>query len=120
MKMTRILAFLAAALLVNVASLASAQNIVVGGKNFTEQQIMSQLTAQLLQAKGFKVDVKSGMGSAGLRQAEENGQIDVYWEYTGTSLMTHNNINDRMSAADTYSTVNELEAVKGHVRLNPA
>ena len=57
MKMTRILAPVVGALLVNVASCALAQNIVVGGKNFTEQQIMSQMTAQLPQAKGFKVDV---------------------------------------------------------------
>ena len=41
MKMTRILAFVAGALLVNVTSPVTAQNIVVGGKNFTEQQIMS-------------------------------------------------------------------------------
>ena len=120
MKMTRILAFVAGALLVNIASLAMAQNIVVGGKNFTEQQIMSQMTAQLLQAKGFKVDIKAGMGSAVLRQAQENGQIDVYWEYTGTSLITYNKINDRMSAADTYAKVKELDAAKGLVWLNPS
>ncbi len=120
MKMTRILAFVAASLLVNIASLATAQNIIVGGKNFTEQQIMSQMTAQLLQAKGFKVDIKAGMGSAVLRQAQENGQIDVYWEYTGTSLITYNKINDRMSAADTYAKVKELDAAKGLVWLNPS
>jgi len=120
MKMTRILAFVAGALLVNVTSPVTAQNIVVGGKNFTEQQIMSQMTAQLLQAKGFKVDVKAGMGSAVLRQAQENGQIDVYWEYTGTSLITYNKINDRMSAADTYAKVKDLDAAKGLVWLNPS
>ncbi|TMH65801.1 MAG: glycine betaine ABC transporter substrate-binding protein [Betaproteobacteria bacterium] len=118
--MTRILAFVAGALLVNVTSPVTAQNIVVGGKNFTEQQIMSQMTAQLLQAKGFKVDVKAGMGSAVLRQAQENGQIDVYWEYTGTSLITYNKINDRMSAADTYAKVKDLDAAKGLVWLNPS
>jgi len=120
MKVTRILAFVAGALLVNVTSPVTAQNIVVGGKNFTEQQIMSQMTAQLLQAKGFKVDVKAGMGSAVLRQAQENGQIDVYWEYTGTSLITYNKINDRMSAADTYAKVKDLDAAKGLVWLNPS
>ncbi|HEY3178319.1 MAG TPA: glycine betaine ABC transporter substrate-binding protein [Casimicrobiaceae bacterium] len=120
MKMTRSLAFVGAALLVNIASLATAQNIVVGGKNFTEQQIMSQMTAQLLQSKGFKVDIKAGMGSAVLRQAQESGQIDVYWEYTGTSLITYNKINDRMSAADTYAKVKELDAAKGLVWLNPS
>ena len=120
MNKTRILAFAAGALLVNLATSAMAQNIVVGGKNFTEQQIMSQMTAQLLQAKGFKPDVKAGMGSAVVRQAQENGQIDVYWEYTGTSLITYNKINDRLSPADTYAKVKELDAAKGLVWLNPA
>jgi len=120
MKKTGILALAAAALLVNVATSSLAQTIVVGGKNFTEQQIMSQMTAQLLQAKGFKPDVKAGMGSAVVRQAQENGQIDVYWEYTGTSLITYNKINDRLSPADTYAKVKELDAAKGLVWLNPS
>jgi len=120
MNKTRILALAAGALLVNLATSAMAQNIVVGGKNFTEQQIMSQMTAQLLQAKGFKPDVKAGMGSAVVRAAQENGQIDVYWEYTGTSLITYNKINDRLSPADTYAKVKELDAAKGLVWLNPS
>jgi osmoprotectant transport system substrate-binding protein len=119
MKTTRILAFLAASLLI-VAVNATAQTIVVGGKNFTEQQIMSQMTAQLLQAKGFKPDVKAGMGSAVVRQAQESGQIDVYWEYTGTSLITYNKINERMSPAETYAKVKALDAAKGLVWLNPS
>jgi osmoprotectant transport system substrate-binding protein len=120
MKKTRIFAYLAGSALTITASLAAAQNIVVGGKNFTEQQLMSQMTAQLLKAKGFNVDVKAGMGSAVLRQAQESGQIDVYWEYTGTSLITYNKISERMSAADTYAKVKELDAAKGLVWLNPS
>jgi osmoprotectant transport system substrate-binding protein len=113
-------AFLASAVLSTTVTSVLAQTIVVGGKNFTEQQIMSQMTAQLLQAKGFKPDVKAGMGSAVLRQAQESGQIDVYWEYTGTSLITYNKINDRLSPADTYAKVKELDAAKGLVWLNPS
>src|SRR5438309_3636735 len=120
MKAARVISFLAAAFLLPLASIASAQNIVVGGKNFTEQQIMSQMTAQLLQAKGYKVEVKAGMGSAVLRQAQESGQIDVYWEYTGTSLITYNKIATPLSASDTYAKVKELDAAKGLVWLNPS
>ena len=65
---------------------ASAQTIVVGGKSFTEQQLMTAMTVQLLKAQGFSPDRKAGMGSAAVRTAMENGQIDVYWEYTGTAL----------------------------------
>ncbi|HWD35140.1 MAG TPA: glycine betaine ABC transporter substrate-binding protein [Casimicrobiaceae bacterium] len=120
MKTKPMLTGLAAAALLSFAALAAAQTIVVGGKNFTEQQIMSQMTAQLLKAKGFNVDVKAGMGSAVVRQAQESGQIDVYWEYTGTSLITYNKIKERMSAPDTYKKVKELDAAKGLVWLNPS
>jgi osmoprotectant transport system substrate-binding protein len=100
---------------------ASAQTpIVVGGKNFTEQQIMAEMTAQLLNAKGFKADKRSGMGSSVLRQAQESGQVDVYWEYTGTSLITYNKITDKLSAEETYKRVKELDAQKGLVWLNPS
>ena len=71
-----------------MALTAQAADIVVGGKNFTEQQLLSAITGQLLSAKGFNVDNRGGMGSAAVLQAMENGQIDVDWEYTGTSLIT--------------------------------
>jgi osmoprotectant transport system substrate-binding protein len=99
---------------------AQAQNVVVGGKNFTEQQIMAEMTTQLLKAKGFTVDKRAGLGTAPLRQAQEAGQIDVYWEYTGTSLITFNKVTDKMDAAATYAKVKELDAAKGLVWLNPS
>jgi osmoprotectant transport system substrate-binding protein len=120
MKMNRFSMLAAGLVAATISTAAMAQNIVVGGKDFTEQQIMAQMTAQLLKAKGFTVDVKSGMGSAVVRQAQENGQIDVYWEYTGTSLITYNKINDRLSADDTYAKVKALDAAKGLVWLNPS
>jgi osmoprotectant transport system substrate-binding protein len=110
----------AGAVLVAGSAAAMAQAIVVGGKNFTEQQIMAAMTAQLLKAKGFNPEVKAGMGSAVLRQAQESGQIDMHWEYTGTSLITYNKVTERMSAPDTYKKVKELDAAKGLVWLNPS
>jgi osmoprotectant transport system substrate-binding protein len=99
---------------------ATAQTVVVGGKNFTEQQIMSEMTALLLRAKGLTVDKRAGLGSAALRQAQENGQVDVYWEYTGTSLITYNKVTDKLDPAATYAKVKELDAAKGLVWLNPS
>lgn len=102
------------------ASVAASDSVVVGGKNFTEQQIMAEMTSQLLRAKGFTVDTRAGMGSAVLRQAQENGQVDVYWEYTGTSLITYNKIEERLGAEETYARVKELDAQKGLVWLAPS
>jgi osmoprotectant transport system substrate-binding protein len=110
-----------AALVLSLTPLAAqAQNVVVGGKNFTEQQIMAEMTTQLLKAKGFTVDKRAGLGTAPLRQAQEAGQIDVYWEYTGTSLITFNKVTDKMDAAATYAKVKELDAAKGLAWLNPS
>ena len=123
MKMlTRLAAGLAAMLAAGAAQVSPilAQNVVVGGKNFTEQQLMAEMTAQLLKAKGFTVDKRAGLGTAALRQAQEAGQVDVYWEYTGTSLITFNKIADKLDAAATYARVKELDAAKGLVWLNPS
>lgn len=116
----KLLGLIAAAALTLGAAAASAQTVVVGGKNFTEQQLMAEMTAQLLTAKGFTVDKRAGLGSAPLRQAQEAGQIDVYWEYTGTSLITYNKVEERLDAEATYQRVKELDAEKGLVWLEPS
>src|SRR5213080_2469217 len=98
---------------------AVAQTIVVGGKAFTEQQIMTAMTVALLKAKGFTPDRKAGMGSAAVRSALENGQVDVYWEYTGTALGVFNKINDKFnSAEEAYRKIKEVDAPKGIIWLN--
>ena len=100
---------------------AAAQTIVVGGKAFTEQQIMTAMTVELLKARGFSPKREAGMGSAAVRAALENGQVDVYWEYTGTGLGVFNKITDKFaSAEDTYKRIKEVDAAKGLVWLNPS
>ncbi|MGR2740748.1 glycine betaine ABC transporter substrate-binding protein [Billgrantia sp. Q4P2] len=106
--------------LAGVLSITHASDLVVGGKNFTEQQIIASMTGQYLEGLGYQVDTRAGMGSAVLRQAQENGQIDLYWEYTGTSLISFNGISERLGPEETYATVQELDAEKGLVWLNPS
>jgi osmoprotectant transport system substrate-binding protein len=102
-----------------LASAVCAQTIVVGGKAFTEQQIMTAMTVALLKAKGFTPDRKAGMGSAAVRSALENGQIDVYWEYTGTALQVFNKITDKFDSADAaYKKIKEVDGAKGIVWLD--
>lgn len=108
------------AALIGAAGSVQAEEIVVGGKNFTEQQILASATEQYLSAKGYDVSDRSGMGSAAVRQAMENGQIDIYWEYTGTSLITYNKVTEKLNAQQTYDKVKELDAKKGIVWLKPS
>lgn len=65
--------------------LATEKTIVIGAKNFTENFILAELAKQLLESKGFKTINKTGVGSYVARKALESGQIDMYYEYTGTA-----------------------------------
>jgi len=99
---------------------AGAAEITVGGKNFTEQLLVTEMTSQLLQANGFKVNKREGMGSKVVRSAQENGQVDIYWEYTGTSLVTYNKVKEQLSVDETFKRVKELDMKKGLVWLSPS
>jgi len=120
MRVSRWLQITTFTLATTMASLSMAKSVVVGGKNFTEQFILSEITSEILENKGFDVDTRTGMGSVVVRQAQENGQVDLYWEYTGTSLITYNKIDESMSPDETYDTVKELDAEKGIVWLEPS
>ncbi len=62
--------------------------ITVGSKNFTEQYILGELYAQALEANGFNVEKRLDLGSEQIAdKALQNGQIDMYPEYTGTALV---------------------------------
>ncbi len=100
--------------------LCQAIEIKLGGKNFTEQYIIAEATHQLLKAKGFDSSKIDGMGTSVLRKAMEHGQIDVYWEYTGTSLVAFNKIKDRLDPQATYAKVKKLDAKKGITWLTPS
>ena len=119
MNRRRLLALLAATPFATSA-FAEQKSVVVGGKTYTEQMIEAEITSQLLRAKGFTVDTRTGLGTAALRQAQESGQVDIYWEYTGTSLITFNKIKERLTPDASYAKVKELDAAKGLVWLNPA
>ena len=62
-------------------------SITVGSKNFDEQFILGEIYAQALEAAGFKVEKKLNLGSEQIAyKALKSGQVDMYPEYTGTSL----------------------------------
>jgi len=102
------------------AALVSSQDIVVGGKNFTEQYLVAEMTKQLLEKEGFNVEVRVGLGSNIVRQAQENGEVDIYWEYTGTSLTLYNKVKEKMTPQQGYEAVKRLDSRKGLVWLQPS
>jgi osmoprotectant transport system substrate-binding protein len=70
-------------------SSSNATPIKVGSKDFTEEFILGEMYALALENSGFKVERKLNLGGTPVAQAGlENGQIDLYPEYTGTALLT--------------------------------
>lgn len=100
------------------AGKAVAGPIRIGGKNFTEQLILSSMTSQYLRAKGYGTELTGGLGSTLMRTAHETGELDVVWEYTGTSLIVYNRVLEKMDGEQTYHRVRELDAAKGLIWLD--
>jgi osmoprotectant transport system substrate-binding protein len=68
----------------------SGAEFTVGSKEFTEQLILGQITLQVLENAGATVNDQIGLaGTVAARKALESGDIDMYWEYTGTGWITH-------------------------------
>ena len=98
------------------------KKIVIGGKNFTEQYILSGIAKVLLENRGFKVDMKTGVGSTVARQSLVNGQIDLYYEYTGTAYTIYYKQDDRSIMTDRdrcYNWVKNADYKKGLIWLDP-
>jgi osmoprotectant transport system substrate-binding protein len=65
----------------------ASDTVVIGSANFTESQIIANIYAQALQAKGVKVDLRPPIGSRETYfPAIKEGSIDLIPEYTGTLL----------------------------------
>jgi len=64
------------------------RDMTVGSKNFTEQLVLGELLAQMLEAAGVSpVDRRFYLaGTYICQQALLAGRIDMYVEYTGTAL----------------------------------
>lgn len=61
--------------------------VKVGSKDFTEQLIVNEMAAALLEDAGYPVQRKLNLGgSAVVHQAVVSGDVDMYVEYTGTGL----------------------------------
>ena len=118
--------FIILIILLSPASFSSAapaeKKIVLGGKNFTEQYILSEIAKILLEKHGFKVEMRTGVGSSVARQSLENGQIDLYYEYTGTAYTIYHKQSEKSIMTDRdkcYNWVNKADSAKGLVWLDP-
>jgi osmoprotectant transport system substrate-binding protein len=111
----------AALLLSGVAQAADDKPLLrIGARVFTEQTVLATLTSQYLDSKGYRTEITGGLGSNIARSAQESGQLDLLWEYTGVSLVSYNHVNEKLSSDATYARVKALDAKKGLTWLAPS
>jgi osmoprotectant transport system permease protein len=65
-------------------SAGSGKTVTIGAKNFSEQYILARVIGHRLEAAGYHVRYREGLGSAVIYQALASGDIDVYVDYSGT------------------------------------
>ena len=92
----------------------------IGARVFTEQTLLAEITAQYLKSKGYNAQVTGGLGSSLARSAQESGQLDLIWEYTGVSLVAYNHVTEKLDSQQSFDRVKELDAKKGLVWLHPS
>jgi len=93
--------------------------IVVGSDARPDQELLAAVTTLFLEEQGLPARQTTGFGGAVLRQAQEQGRVDLIWEYTGAALVGYNGIRTRLSPEATYRTVKLMDADKGLVWLEP-
>ena len=99
-------------------SSAIAQGIAVAAKDFTEQLLVAEMTAQLLRARGYSVHKGTGFGGPTIRAFQESGVIDLSWEYTGTALSMFHQETKKQLPGEGYERVKTLDAKRGLVWLH--
>jgi osmoprotectant transport system substrate-binding protein len=101
---------------------AAEKTVTVGSKNFTEQYLLGWMTVLALEDSGFTVNNRIDTGGTSVvREALVNGEIDMYWEYTGTAWLTHlGNENAITNPQQAYDQVKAADAGNGLVWLDYA
>ncbi|MCP3799553.1 glycine betaine ABC transporter substrate-binding protein [Allokutzneria sp. A3M-2-11 16] len=91
--------------------------ITVGSKDFSEQIVLGYLAEFALTAAGAKVrDLTNISGSNSQRDALTSGQIDLVWEYTGTSWISYlGNTDPIPDAAEQFEAVRKADLAKNKV-----
>lgn len=97
---------LAAVLLASATQTPSERAVVVASKPFGESYVLAEMFAQLLEARGIRVDRRPGLGATEVAfRALTSGAIDVYPEYTGTGLLVLLHEAPRGGAGEVYARV---------------
>src|SRR3954454_2039062 len=101
------------------ATTPSGPLITIGTKNFPEQFVLGELYRQALEAHGFRVRLKSDIGSSEIvDRALVAGSLDMYPEYIGVALSELAGDRKRPSSRkDAYTRAKAFEERRGFTLL---
>lgn len=104
---TRLLLRLALICIAAWASMAgAAPALQVGSKRFTESYVLGEIVTQTLNRAGVAAEHRQGLGNTAiLAAALQQGQIDLYPEYTGTVVRE---LLQRTSPADAQAPLSQI------------
>ncbi|HTG38795.1 ABC transporter permease/substrate-binding protein [Sphingomonas sp.] len=91
--------------------------VTVGAKGFSEQYILARLIGDRLNAAGYRVRYREGLGSAVAFGALAGGDIDVYVDYSGTVWTNQMGRTDAPERADIVRGVRDWAAREHGVGL---
>jgi len=91
--------------------------IVIASKQFSEQYILAQLIGSQLEAAGYSVEYRDGLGSAVVHSAVASSSIDISVDYTGTIWTNELDRTDNPGREAMYETIVEWERETTGVRV---
>ena len=86
---------------------SSEKTIVLGSKDFTENEIVAEIYGLALEDAGFTVERKMNIASSVVHQSIISEEIDLYPEYTGTGLISILKKEALTDQEEVYQTVKE-------------
>ena len=89
------------------AAKAEEKSVVIGSKDFTENEIVAEIYALALEDAGFTVERKMNIAGSVVHTSITSAEIDLYPEYTGTGLITILGMEALTDQEEVYQTVKE-------------
>jgi osmoprotectant transport system permease protein len=86
------------------------RRIVIAAKSFSEQYILAQLIGARLEAAGYSVEYRDGLGSAVVHGAVANSSVDISVDYSGTIWTNYLKRSDNPGREAMYTTIRDWEA----------
>lgn len=107
-----------ALLAAQTADIAAARSFVVGGKAFTEQYVLAEITRQMLEKAGIEAETRVGFATDEIRQAQLAGDVDISWDYTWTGYKFHHGMSEWKPADQVLDELRDLDEDAGLIWLS--